>query len=87
VNREVSEGPEMAIRVGRDTALAPAFVPDFSGQTIDRALRLARAESLILSIRGARTGRVVSQTPVPGTVLDGGDRTVRLRFAPTREEG
>ena len=51
------------------------------------ALRLARRESLILNIRGARNGRVVSQIPVPGTLLDGDDRTVRLQLAATREEG
>ena len=69
------------------SAPAPAFVPDFSGHTIEHALRIARAESLVLRIAGARQGRVVSQAPVPGTVLVGEDRTVRLRLAPTREEG
>jgi len=69
------------------SAPAPAFVPDFSGHTIEHALRIARAESLVLRIGGARQGRVVSQAPVPGTVLAGEDRTVRLRLAPTREEG
>ncbi|MBW2497645.1 MAG: penicillin-binding protein 2 [Deltaproteobacteria bacterium] len=69
------------------TLADPSFVPDFSGHTVDRALRLARRESLILSIRGARNGRVVSQIPVPGTLLDGDDRTVRLQLAATREEG
>jgi len=67
--------------------LAPAFVPDFSGQTIDHAAQLARSESLDLTVVGAIEGRVVSQFPVPGTVLEGDDRTVRLRFAPGREEG
>ena len=83
-------GPGAPARTPRDPGgMAPelAFVPDFSGQTMDRALRLARSESLILSIRGARNGRVVSQIPVPGTVLAGEDRTVRVRLAPTREEG
>lgn len=69
------------------SAPAPAFVPDFSGHTIEHALRIARAESLVLRLGGARHGRVVSQSPVPGTVLAGEDRTVRLRIAPTREEG
>ena len=64
-----------------------AFVPDFSGQTMAYAIRLARSESLVVSVLGATKGRVVSQVPAPGTVLDGDDRTVRLRFAPRREEG
>ena len=64
----------------------PAFVPDFSGQTIVHARRLAQSESLTLSVFGATSGRVVSQLPVPGTVLEGNDRTVLLEFAPRREE-
>jgi hypothetical protein len=64
-----------------------AFVPDFLGQTIDRARRLAAGESLRITFSGAIEGRVVSQLPVPGTVLEGEDRTVRLRFAARREEG
>ncbi|MHA7838291.1 MAG: penicillin-binding transpeptidase domain-containing protein, partial [bacterium] len=87
----VAAGPSSpaaaTLRLAPGNVLDPAFVPDFSGQTIERALRLARAESLVLQIAGARTGRVVSQFPVPGTVLAGRDRTVRLELAPIREEG
>lgn len=70
-----------------------AFVPDFHGSTMARARRMAESEALDISTLGAIEGRVVSQSPVPGTVLDGQDRTVRLRFeprqasAPRREEG
>ena len=73
-----------------DTADEDAvFVPDFSGQTIAHAQYIAENEALELTILGAIEGRVVSQIPVPGTVLIGQDRTVRLRFEsrPTREEG
>jgi hypothetical protein len=63
------------------------FVPDFLGQTLAEVQRQAEGESLSLSILGAIEGRVVSQTPVAGTVLHGPERTVRLRFATTREEG
>ena len=63
------------------------FVPDFSGQTMARARDLAAGESLVITTLGAIEGRVVSQLPVPGTVLVGHDRTVRLRFASRREEG
>ena len=66
-------------------SLRPVFVPDFSGQTMTHALQLAQSESLILSALGATNGRVVSQVPVPGTMLEGANRTVRLRFS--REEG
>ncbi|MCB9724556.1 MAG: PASTA domain-containing protein [Spirochaetaceae bacterium] len=79
-----------APRPARPSTLAsePVFVPDFSGQTISNAMRIAAREALEISTAGAIEGRVVSQSPVPGTVLDGPDRTVRLRFAPPpREEG
>jgi len=62
-------------------------VPDFSGQSITHAKRLAQSESLTISVFGATNGRVVSQLPVPGTVLEGKDRTVLLEFAPRQEEG
>lgn len=70
-----------------------AFVPDFQGTTMERARRIADSEALEITTLGAIEGRVVSQFPVPGTVLDGKDRTVRLRFesrrpdAPRRKEG
>ena len=64
-----------------------AFVPDFSGQTMARARHIAASASLDITTLGAIEGRVVSQLPVPGTVLVGNDRTVRLRFAWQREEG
>jgi cell division protein FtsI (penicillin-binding protein 3) len=64
-----------------------AFVPDFSGQTMARARYLAAGESLEIMTHGAIEGRVVSQLPVPGTVLEGNDRTVRLRFESWLEEG
>ena len=63
------------------------FVPDFQGTTMARARRLAKSESLEITTLGAIEGLVVSQSPVPGTVLEGADRTVRLRFEPAREEG
>jgi len=64
-----------------------AFVPDFSGQTMAHARNVAASESLEITTLGAIEGRVVSQLPVPGTVLVGNDRTVRLRFVARREEG
>jgi hypothetical protein len=65
----------------------PIFVPDFSGQTMARARYVAASESLQITTLGAIEGRVVSQLPVPGTMLEGNDRTVRLQFAALREEG
>ena len=54
---------------------------------VAHAQRLAESESLELSTLGAIEGHVVSQLPVAGTVLQGTNRTVRLRFATSREEG
>ena len=69
-------GQSLSKEIERD----PAFVPDFQGSTLALARRIAEHESLDLRTRGAKEGRVVSQSPVPGTVLSGDDRTVRLRF-------
>ena len=83
-------GPAAPPAAGPSISLATfdvAFVPDFQGTTMARARRLAESESLEITTLGAIEGRVVSQSPVPGTVLDGDDRTVRLRFEPRREEG
>ncbi|MBJ22015.1 MAG: cell division protein [Deltaproteobacteria bacterium] len=65
-------------------AISLAFVPDFQGTTMARARRIAKGEALDITTHGAIEGRVVSQFPVPGTVLDGDNRTVRLRFEPRR---
>ena len=62
------------------------FVPDFGGRSMASARRIADGESLEITTHGAIEGRVVSQFPVPGTVLEGGDRTVRLRFEPRSDQ-
>jgi len=71
-----------APRRGDRAAFDLVFVPDFEGKTMARARSLAERESLEITTLGAIEGRVVSQVPIPGTVLEGGDRTVRLRFEP-----
>ena len=85
--------PSTGRKPALDDTLDLVFVPDFEGTTMARARRIAASESLEITTLGAIEGRVVSQHPIPGTVLEGGDRTVRLRFEqrrPTlarREEG
>jgi cell division protein FtsI (penicillin-binding protein 3) len=81
------EPPRAAVAAPPPLLLDLVFVPDFSGQTMARARNVAALESLEITTFGAIEGRVVSQRPVPGTVLAGSDRTVRLRFASRREEG
>ena len=78
VTRRPSASRERTVRSARPLDLV--FVPDFEGTTMARARRLAASESLDITTLGAIEGRVVSQHPIPGTVLEGGDRTVRLRF-------
>ena len=66
------------------SAFDMVFVPDFEGASMARARRLAALDELEITTVGAIEGRVVSQSPVPGTVLDGGNRRVRLRFERSR---
>jgi len=87
---DLAAGPSpipVIARVPEDASSDPVFVPDFLGQTMARAQRIAESESLEISTLGAIEGQVVSQLPVAGTVLQGTNRTVRLRFATRREEG
>ncbi len=79
--------PPSPILARIDAETEPAFVPDFLGQTMGNAQRIAESESLEISTVGAIEGRVVSQLPVAGSVLEGANRTVQLRFAQRREEG
>ena len=87
---EMAAGPRPSPVVARahaDATSEPVFVPDFLGHSMAHAQRLAESESLEISTLGAIEGHVVSQLPVAGTVLQGTNRTVRLRFATSREEG
>ena len=70
--------------------LHAVLVPDFQGTSLHSARRLASAESLELEISGknfGNFGRVVRQTPAPGTIIGGPDRTVVVSFAPHQGEG
>ena len=70
--------------------LHAVLVPDFQGTSLHSARRLASAESLELEISGknfGNFGRVVRQTPAPGTIIGGPDRTVVVSFAPLQGEG
>ncbi|MEM9175945.1 MAG: PASTA domain-containing protein, partial [Myxococcota bacterium] len=80
----VAAGRNLVPAVSPEDAFDLVFVPDFEGTTMARARRIAANESLEITTLGAIEGRVVSQFPVPGTVLEGGDRTVRLRFEQRR---
>lgn len=82
VTPKVAAGPTSPLASSERFDLV--FVPDFEGTTMARARRLAATESLEITTLGAIEGRVVSQFPIPGTVLEAGDRTVRLRFEQRR---
>ena len=52
-------------------------------ETVDWLRRLAAASSLDLRVRG--TGRAVEQRPSPGTILEGENPLVTVRFQPVGE--
>ncbi|MBW2698421.1 MAG: PASTA domain-containing protein [Deltaproteobacteria bacterium] len=79
----VSTSPPATIEAGR----ASAFVPDFHGESLTSAKEIAAGASLKLQVSGLARGRVVRQSPVAGTIVDGKQRTVVLRFSTEREEG
>jgi cell division protein FtsI (penicillin-binding protein 3) len=81
-------------RVASPQAKAPAaapprarFVPDFRGETLASALRMAEEGLLELELRGDQRGLAVEQHPDPGTVVVGDRPHVRLRFTLGMEEG
>jgi cell division protein FtsI (penicillin-binding protein 3) len=67
--------------------LRSVLVPDFQGESIDSARRLAARESLDLRVVGSGRGLVVGQSPAPGTIVVGPDRTVKLSFQSGLGEG
>jgi cell division protein FtsI (penicillin-binding protein 3) len=56
------------------------LVPDFRGETLASALRIAAEDSLELELEGDSRGLAVEQHPDPGTVVTGERPRVRLRF-------
>ena len=70
---------------GSAPPLGPAMlhtrlVPDFRGETLASAVRMAKEDSLELELQGDPRGLAVEQHPGPGTVLTGAKPLVRLRF-------
>jgi cell division protein FtsI (penicillin-binding protein 3) len=62
------------------------LVPDFRGETLDGARRMAAQDSLTLELEGDRRGLAVEQHPAPGTILVGDQQRVRLRFSAGTEK-
>jgi cell division protein FtsI (penicillin-binding protein 3) len=69
------------------TAHRALFVPDFRGETVASAMRMAAEGSLALELRGDRRGLAVEQDPDPGTVVVGDRPQVQLRFTLGMGEG
>lgn len=94
-------GPSPASSPGEPTATPPPsvsaapaetthLVPDFRGETLASARRMAAEDSLVLELEGDERGLAVEQHPDPGTVVTGNRPRVRLRFtlgSRHREEG
>ncbi len=68
-------------------SLITILVPDFRGSSLRSAKQMAAGESLDLRIRGSSRGRVIHQTPAPGTIVDERGRTIQLSFGQPRGEG
>lgn len=81
--RAVSESPTPA---AADRAV---LVPDFRGETVASAMRIAAEDALVLELEGDQRGLAVEQSPNPGTIVTGERPRIRLRFTlgSLREEG
>ena len=66
---------------------AGTLMPDFRGETLSAALRMAAEDSLLLEFVGDEGGLAVDQEPCPGTVVQGRQMRVRIRFTLDTEEG
>ena len=55
------------------------FLPDFRGETVASVLRMAARDSIVIEIHGS--GLAVDQSPVPGTVVVGRHKLVRVSFS------
>ena len=66
-------------------------MPDFRGETVAGAQRIAAEDSLVLELHGDGRGLAVEQDPAPGTVLVGEELRIRVHFStdkkPRAEEG
>jgi len=63
------------------------LMPDFRGETLSATLRMAAEDSLLLEFVGDEGGLAVDQEPCPGTVVQGRQMRVRIRFTLDTEEG
>lgn len=61
------------------------LLPDFRGMSMQEVMEITSENALELQFRGR--GHVVEQYPGPGTILDGADRRVFVRFAAGNEMG
>ena len=74
-------------RTASPIELAAVLVPDFRGQNLQDARRIADQEALEVHIHGSGSGRVVGQAPAAGTIVVGEDRIIILSFSVHQEEG
>jgi cell division protein FtsI (penicillin-binding protein 3) len=63
------------------------LMPDFRGETVASALRMAAREALTLELIGNERGLAVAQDPSPGTIVMGSQSRVWVRFTLESEEG
>jgi cell division protein FtsI (penicillin-binding protein 3) len=63
------------------------LLPDFRGETLAAALRMAAQDSLVLELVGNENGLAVDQDPSPGTIVLDRQTPVRIRFTLDTGEG
>ncbi|MAJ60786.1 MAG: hypothetical protein CBC48_12775 [bacterium TMED88] len=80
-------GPALGNETASRIELASVLVPDFRGQSLKDARRIAHQEALEVHIHGSGSGRVVGQAPAAGTIVMGEDRVIILSFSVHQEEG
>ncbi len=81
----VPKAPAKAQRLAADPApaLAAGKTPDLRGFTLRQVMELSRSHNLQVQLKG--WGRVVSQTPAPGSPLE--DQALSLELNPAAAEG
>jgi hypothetical protein len=75
-----AETPPAVSAAPRTAPIESRLVPDFRGETLASARRIAAEDSLELELEGDSRGLAVEQHPDPGTVVIGHRPRVRLRF-------
>ena len=93
VKAKADSAPTLPVVSAKRTATDRVFwrptvlIPNFQGTSLRSAQSLASAESLKLQFSGSGRGRVISQKPAPGTIVEANQGTVVVSFSVHQGEG